>query len=141
MNHHGLSFLSIAFLLCSATYGRAGISITTGYVVEVIQAPSSLEPGQEESDSQIIAFDELQDHPLADDLEVDILYAGVYQDPHDLTPGVIDAGTVVEDRTQPVSTVTAGIVSAKLVPAGVPWAQVRGIQRARDSAASAAKSC
>lgn len=87
---------------------RAEISSTGGAIVE-IAAPSSVrEAAGPESNTQAFAFDERQDCRLGSGLAVDISEAGVVEDPEDLSPATLPAGTVLDSHfvtANPVGTV------------------------------------
>ena len=87
--------LGCAIVMIGATNAGAAIIGTTGQVVE-IAAPASVVPGALESNHQIRAFDELQQFVLPVDVIVNITSPGRYDEPGDLTPGVIATGTDVD---------------------------------------------
>jgi hypothetical protein len=88
----GLMFGSV--IVTSASAEVAG---TSGQM-EYIAAPASVSEGFTESDSFIRVFDERQDYVLPSPVAVDITSTGTYDDPGDLTPGAIAAGTKVDSH-------------------------------------------
>ena len=77
------------------TNAGAAIISTTGQVVQ-IAAPASVVPGALESNHEIRAFAELQEFALPVDVIANVTAAGLYDQPGDLTPGVIAAGAAVD---------------------------------------------
>ena len=69
--------------------------ITIGAVELADPPPLSVVQGATEDDDTIIAFPELEDVELLEDLDVDITTSGTFGLEADLTPGVIPAGTRV----------------------------------------------
>ena len=87
-------------ILCTvelATSSRADVASTAGAAVEVAPPPS-VAPNALESDTEIRVFDEQQGVVLPGPLSVNISAPGLYDDPADLTPAVIPAGTVVSSH-------------------------------------------
>ena len=83
--------------LVVAASARAEIVSTSGGAVE-IAPPPSVDVNVLESDTQIRAFDERQAVTLGAPLAVNISAPGVYDDPADLTPATIPAGTVISSH-------------------------------------------
>jgi hypothetical protein len=78
----------------AAPESYAEIQGTSGGVVQ-IEPPPSVMIGDLESDTEIRAFDELQNLLLPEDVAVNISSPGTYDDPDDLTPATLAAGTSV----------------------------------------------
>jgi hypothetical protein len=83
--------LLLPFLL-AAPESRA---LSTGGAVALIAPPASAALGALESTAQIRLFAEAQAVVLGSDLAVDVALPGFYDQPSDLTPGTIPAGTQV----------------------------------------------
>jgi len=91
-------FFSCALVLLGSLIGvEANISSTSPDVVKVVP-PASVDIGDTESDTEILAFNEKQNHVLTKAITVDISSAGTYADVGSLTPGVIPQGTVVNSH-------------------------------------------
>ncbi len=73
---------------------HAEIQGTSGGVVQ-IEPPISVMVGDLESDTEIRAFNEVQNLPLPQDVAVNISSAGTYDNPDALTPATLVAGTSV----------------------------------------------
>ena len=89
--------LSCVVIALLATSSRGEITSTTSAVTN-IPPPPSVMPGALESNTEVYAFDELQNLTLASDLAVDTSAAGTYDCWLDLTPGVIAAGTSISSH-------------------------------------------
>jgi hypothetical protein len=94
-------------VLLLASGARAEIVATSGAAVQ-IAAPPSVELNVLQSDTEIRVFDEQQAVTLSDPLTVDISLPGVYEDPADLTPAVIPAGTQIDSHLVHFDIVFAG---------------------------------
>lgn len=89
--------LFAALCVLAATGARADVASTGGAVVEVAP-PASVALDAFESNTQIRVFDEQQGVVLGGPLAVNISAPGLYDDPVDLTPAVIPAGTEVSSH-------------------------------------------
>ena len=89
--------LTAFFLTLFGTNAMADILATGGGVVRIPPPPSAV-INTLESDTEIRAFNERQRVTLLAPLGVNISAAGVYDDPADLTPAVIPAGTVIDSH-------------------------------------------
>jgi hypothetical protein len=89
----------VAASVIIATTAAAQAAITGGTgSTSVIPAPASVARHALESNTQVWAFDEVQNFVLPVDLIVDITAVGLVDASGDLTPGVIPAGTVVSSH-------------------------------------------
>jgi len=93
--HAKLMVVVVALLV--ATSARSEIVSTGGSAVQ-IAPPASVDVNVLESNTQIRAFDEQQAVTLAAPLAVNISAPGVYDDPADLTPATIPAGSVISSH-------------------------------------------
>jgi hypothetical protein len=88
--------VGVVALLVAASV-RAEVVSTGGNAVQ-IAPPASVDVNVLESNTQIRAFDEQQAVTLAAPLAVNISAPGVYDDPADLTPATIPAGSVISSH-------------------------------------------
>jgi hypothetical protein len=88
--------VAVVVLLVSAS-ARAEVVSTGGAAVE-IAPPPSVEIDVLQSNTEIRVFDERQAVTLGDPLAVNISAPGIYDEPADLTPGTIPAGTVIDSH-------------------------------------------
>jgi len=93
----GITIVIFTILLSGSNHSLANISSTSPDVVKVAP-PASVDIGDTESDTEILAFDEKQNFVLTKAITVDISSAGTYADVGSLTPGVIPLGTVVNSH-------------------------------------------
>ena len=74
---------------------QAAIDTYTGAIAPQAGFPADVSLNQAESDEDILTYTERQSFMLPEDLAVDISADGTYNEPDDLTPGIIPAGTLV----------------------------------------------
>ncbi len=94
------AFAVIAALLLALLPQQQAEALVSGVSGQMtkIAPPADARAQQLESSTTMFTWDERQDVELTSDVAVDITTAGMYEDPEDLTPGVVPAGTVVRSH-------------------------------------------
>lgn len=112
MTRRAVALLMGALWLAAVPSANADIVGAGGDAVH-IPPPTSVLLHELESDTEIFAFDEVEDLELTDDVAVNITAPGTYVEPADLTPGIIPAGARINSHFVHVDKVGSSNVAVR----------------------------